>query len=264
MPATCIVIIIVATTVIVAIKWPRCTFYFGRSSRLIILMSGVVLESLALAKWDDWQPWSSIFAGVGGSVLATVLVGIMGSDGDKLYQTFLRLGVTDFHGNRNKVDDDYWVIWLRQAKRHWVQLGQANGNWFKDSHFRPALLERVKAGVHVEIFFLDPTGDAAAVRAREDLQNITPLLTRIKASIRVAWAIRQELDYEARERLKLYVYNATPSLGLTWIDDRMIVTHYLPANMNLTSPAFQIVSTPASDTFYDVYEDNVKQIRKEN
>jgi hypothetical protein len=194
-----------------------------KKSRVIVLASGIVLEVLALAKWD-WQPWSGICAGVGGSVLATVLVGIMGSEGDKLYQTFLRLGVTDFHGNRNKVADDYWVAWLRLARRHWVQLGQANGNWFKDPHFRPALLERVNAGVQVEIFFLNPHSNAAESRAGEDLQNITPLLTRIKASIRVAWAIRQELDYAARERLKLYVYNATPSLGLTWIDDKMIVT----------------------------------------
>jgi hypothetical protein len=265
MPVSCIIIVVFAViATAVVIKWRRCGFYFSRNSRLIVLGGGFVLEIVAISTWQGWQPWSSVFAGVGGSMLATALVGVIGPDGDRLYQTFLRLGVTDFHGSRNKVENDYWVGWLRQAKRHWVQLGHANGNWFKDNRFRSALLDRVNAGVQVEIFFLDPTGSAAMVRAKEDLQNITPLLTRIRASINEAWKIRQGLDYDVRQRLQLYVYNATPSLGLTWIDDKMIVTHYLPGSMNLTSPALQVVSTPAADTFYDVYEDNVKQIRTRN
>jgi hypothetical protein len=224
---------------------------------------GIVLEVGAIAKWEEWQPWSSVLAGVGGSVLATVLVGFLGSDGDKVYQAFLRLGVTEFYSSRNRFEDTEWVTWLRQAQHKCVLLGQAHGKWCTDRGFRPALLERVKAGVIVEIFFLDPTGSAAKVRSDEDEQNITPLLPRIRASITVLWNIRQELGAEEKERLKLYVYNATPSLGLTWIDNRMLVTHYLPTIMNLTSPALRVEYKPASDTLYAVYEDNMQGIHKE-
>jgi hypothetical protein len=109
MPTTCIVIGIIAAIVVAAVKWPRFTFYFDRNYRLIVFVSGFVMEVGAIARWDEWQPWSSILAGVGGSVLATVLVGFLGPDGDKVYQTFLRLGVTEFYSSRNRFQDDEWV-----------------------------------------------------------------------------------------------------------------------------------------------------------
>lgn len=189
-------------------------------------------------------------------------MGLLGPDGDKVYQAFLRLGVTEFYSSRKRVPDDHWVSWLRQAQQRFIQLGQANGNWCKDREFHAALLERVKAGVDVEIFFLDPTGPAAGVRSNEDRQNITPLLPRIRASIRDVWSIRQELSHELRNRLKLYVYNATPSLGLTWIDNTMVVTHYLAGLINLTSPALRVEYRPGYDTLHAVYEENVEEIRK--
>jgi hypothetical protein len=113
----------------------------------------------------------------------------------------------------------------------------------------------------VEVFFLNPNGDAAKVRSGEDDKNITPLLPRIRASIREVWSIREELGEKEKERLKLYVYDATPSLGLTWIDNRMLVTHYLPTIMNLTSPALRVEYKPSADTLYAVYEDNLRGIR---
>ena len=111
------------------------------------------------------------------------------------------------------------------------------------------------------MFFLDPMGDAAKVRATEDRKNIEPLLSRTRACISVVWAIRNELDLELRERLKLYVYDATPSLGLNWFDTTMFVTHYLGGMTNRTSPLLRVEYRPGTDTLYAVYEQNVKAIR---
>lgn len=261
MPISYIVILVVAAVAVAAIvKWQRCAFYFSRNSRLIVLVSGLVLEVVAIARWQEWQPWSSVFAGVGGSVLATVLVGVLGSDADESYQGFLQHGVTRFYPSRDQSHVD-WVSKLREVKHRCILLGQAHGGWANDHNFRSVLLERVSAGVAVEIFFLDPTCSAAKVRAAEDKKNIKPLLSRTRASIREVWTIREGLSPESKIRLKLYVYDATPSLGLNWFDSTMFVTHYLGGMTNLTSPLLQVEYRPAPDTLYAVYEENVGVIR---
>jgi len=261
MPVSCTVTVVVAMIVVAAVlKWQRCTFYFSRHSRLVVLVSGFVLEICAIARWEEWQPWSSVLAGVGGSVLATVLVGFLGSDADEVYQAFLRHGVTRFYPNREQSHVD-WVGKLSEAKHQCILFGQAHGGWFKDDNFRPTLLDRVRAGVGVEMFFLDPMGNAAKVRAAEDKKNIEPLLRRTKACITVAWEIRNELDPDLRKWLKLYVYDATPTLGLNWFDTTMFVTHYLGGMTNRTSPLLRVEYRPGPDTLYAVYEQNVRTIR---
>ncbi len=238
--------------------WCRCTFFFSQRYWLLVTVFGLILLAVAFVTWKSWEPWSAMLAGVGGSVLATVIVSFWGPGGDEVYQSFLKLGVTEFYPDRDTFRG--WVPWLREAKRHCVLLGHSHGGWCNDEGFRPALLERVQAGVKVEIFFLDPTSPAAEVRAAEDTKNIEPVLPRTRKSIRAAWEIRRELA-APKGKLTLYVYTATPSLGLTWIDDTMLVTHYLAGSNNKTSPAFRARYVGVSDSLYAVYENNVEKIR---
>jgi hypothetical protein len=116
--------------------------------------------------------------------------------------------------------------------------------------------------VKVEIFFLDPTCIAAEVRAQEDAQRPDQLKPRIRASIQRIWEIRQGLEPEVRGGLTLYACHATPSLGLTWIDESMLVTHYLAGSINLTAPLLCVQSRPMPHTLFAVYEANVKEIRE--
>jgi hypothetical protein len=183
---------------------------------------------------------------------------------DEAYQRFLRLGVTNFYANRRQVPNDHWVTWLSEAKRYCVLLGQAHGEWCLDPGFRPTLIARLRNGVSVEIFFLKPGGLAAQLRRREDSTGIRDTDQRIRSSMREVWAIRGTLEPAVKDRLKLYVYDATPSVGVTWIDDKMLVTHYLASFTNLTSPALVVDPTPTPDTLgtpYWVYGQNVDGIR---
>lgn len=239
--------------------WRRCTFFFARTYWVWVTAAGLVLVVTAFSR-KSWEPWSAIFAGIGCSILATVIVTFAGPAGDPLYQRFLQLGVTEFYPDRDTFPKHRWVEWLREAKEHCLLLGQAHGEWCHDLNFRPALLERVPAGVKVEMFFLNPNSEAAKVRAKEDRTNIKPLLPRIRASIQEAWSIREALGAQ-EDRFRLYVYDTTPSLGVCWIDDRMLVTHYLAASNNRTSPAFIVDSVPRSDSFYAAYRKNVERIR---
>lgn len=68
-----------------------------------------------------------------------------------------------------------------------------------------------------------------------------------------------------KERLKLYVYNATPSSGTLCFDDFMIVTHYLAGFPNVTSPALLIepVKTETGQrNLYDIYIENLNKVEE--
>jgi hypothetical protein len=171
------------------------------------------------------------------------------------------MGVTNFYADRSLVPNESWVDWLAGAQRRCILLGQAHGEWIRDYRFKDALRNRLMEGVQVEVFFLDPTSHAADVREREDRQ--TPgTKERIKGSIKALWEIRKGLnDATTRDRLTVYTYSATPSLGVTWIDDWMLVTHYLAGLNNLTSPALRVEPSTKLRSPYAVYAKNVEQIR---
>ena len=203
----------------------------------------------------------SALVGIGASMLAAMLVSFAGPDGEETYRKFLQMGVTDFYANRNMVPNESWVDWLEGAQRSCILLGQAHGEWIRDDRFEPALVSRLIAGVQVQIFFLDPTTTAADVRQKEDQQKLATT-KRIRDSIRELWAIRSRLNDTARDHLTVYTYHATPSLGVTWIDDWMLVTHYLAGFNNLTAPALRVESSPKPRSPYAVYAKNVDRIRE--
>jgi hypothetical protein len=117
------------------------------------------------------------------------------------------------------------------------------------------------------MLFLDPFSEAARLRAEEEREDTTKI---IRKSIAIIWGIRKNLKKERPElsgRLKLYVYNATPSSGVTWIDKFMVATHYLAGFPNLTSPAlFVEPSKPGEEesNLYEIYADNIRHIRERN
>lgn len=194
-------------------------------------------------------------------MLAAMLVSFFGPAGEDTYHKFLQMGVTDFYPSRNKVPTECWVDWLEGAQRQCTLLGQAHSEWIRDDRFEPALLSRLTAGVQVHILFLNPKARTADEREREDQQKVRTR-DRIKNAIRDLWAIRSRIGSPARERLFIYTYDATPSLGVTWVDDWMLVTHYLAGFNNLTSPALRVESNSKARSPYAVYAMNVTRIRE--
>lgn len=238
----------------------RIKFFFTLNHSHGIFWTGLVLAILGGAFWQSTPRIAGLLAGIGGSILATVIVTLLSPATADVYQSFLRLGVTKFWANRNMVENDQWVKWLRQAQMRFILLGHAHGEWIRDDGFEPALIERLKAGKTVEIFFLDPNGDGAALRQKEEKEKRDTRDT-IRRSISALWEISKALDAGARGKLTIYVYDSTPSLGVTWIDNWMLVTHYLAGSTNRTSPALKVEAQPDATCPYAVYEHNVNHIR---
>jgi hypothetical protein len=240
----------------------RTTFFFKENYWRVLGLVGLGLEILACAFWQSSPRLAGVLAGVGGSILATVIVTWAGPAGEEVYQSFLRLGVKKFWADRSLVDNDQWVKWLKGAQMRCTLLGHAHGEWVRDDGFAPTLVERLTSGVNVEVFFLDPKGTAAELRHNEDSKGLRDTQRRIRTSIKELWAISEGLKAEVRARLTIYVYNCTPSLGVTWIDNWMLVTHYLPGSINKTSPALLVEFRADGRSPYAVYEANVARIRE--
>lgn len=238
----------------------RVRFFFTLNHSHGIFWAGLGLAILGGALWQSAPRFAGVLAGIGGSILATVIVTLLSPATEEVYQSFLRLGVTRFWANRSMVESDQWVKWLRQAQMRFILLGHAHGEWLNDDGFKPALIERLNAGKTVEIFFLDPNGDGAALRQKEEKEKRDTQDT-IRRSINALWKISKSLDAGARRKLTIYVYDSTPSLGVTWIDNWMLVTHYLAGSINRTSPALRVEAQPGATCPYAVYEYNVNHIR---
>jgi hypothetical protein len=210
---------------------------------------------------------STILISVGTSLIAAAVVTYLSPVSREVYQKFVGLGISDVFPSRDDIPKRHWCGWIREAKRRCLILGIANNNWCGDGDFEPSVLKAVRSGVELKILFLSPIGNAVKTRKHED--NRRDLAPVIRSSVRFVWEdVRRKLDKEpeAQKLLQLYVYDATPSSGMTWIDDRfMVVTHYLAGFANVTSPALivkPVESDPDARDLYRTYEENVEEILK--
>jgi hypothetical protein len=231
---------------------------------LLGLFLAVIGAVVAICRFT---PLSTILISVGTSLIAAAVVTYLSPVSREVYQKFVGLGISDVFPSRDDIPKRHWCGWIREAKHRCLLLGIANNNWCRDGDFEPAVLKAVRSGVELKILFLSPIGNAVKTRAHED--NRRNLDSMIRSSVRFMWEeVRSKLDEEpvAQKLLQLYVYDATPSSGMTWVDDRfMVVTHYLAGFANVTSPALivkPVKSDPDARDLYRTYEENVQEILK--
>jgi len=109
------------------------------------------------------------------------------------------------------------------------------------------------------MLFLDPKSKAAEIRSREEKRDTQK---KIRESIQTMWTIRESIPPGQKEQVRIFVYDATASCGLTWIDQQMLVTHYLAGLPDETSPALLLIrpAVGMERSLYDVYADNLEKI----
>ena len=245
-------------------RWVAMRKYVRMRSDRVLLIIGLLWSVGAAFAW--YRQWigpigGSLFVGIGASVIAAALVAALSPFSESAYRRFISLGIDEFWPSREAIKKRNWVDWLAGVNHECVLLGIAHGEWCKDARFSATLRDRLVHGVWVKMLFLDPNSQAAALRAHEE-GNKRDTREAIRESIKFVWEFRQGLEAGFRNRLRLYVYNATPSCGLTWIDDFMIVTHYLAGRVNRTSPALQVKQPHIGmeRSLYDIYAENEQEI----
>jgi hypothetical protein len=227
-------------------------------SQPIALILGVVLTAVGIwALHSGMLIRGSLGIGVGSSVLAAAIVAYLSPVSEAGYRKFISFGIVDMWSSRHALKD--WVNWMEKAKDTCVLFGIAHGGWCRDEKFESALKERLGHGVTFKILFLNPNSKATEIRAREEKRDTKK---EIMGSIQTMWKIRESLTPAQKEQVRIFVYDATASCGLTWIDQQMLVTHYLAGLPDETSPALLLVrpTVGMERSLYDVYADNLEKI----
>ncbi len=212
-----------------------------------------------------WPYRAAVLSGIGGSLAAAAVVSGLNPELDDSFSEFRALGIKRSYFHRNKVEEDQWCKWLSNARVQCTLLGIAHHRWCGDGGFPDALRLTLQRGTQVKFLFLDPSCEAARLRTREDTRAARNTIQEIQDSIRFIWSLRQQLVQEQQARLKLYVYNATPSSGTQWFDNFMIVTHYLAGFPNVTSPALlvePVETEQGSKNLYDIYMENLRKVEE--
>ena len=227
-------------------------------SQHIIFYIGLALTVVGtLALYKGMVIRGSLGIGVGSAILAAVIVAYLSPASESGYRKFVSFGIVDMWSSRKALTD--WVQWMEKTREHCVLFGIAHGGWCGDGQFESALKERVSRGVSFRVLFLDPNSEAAEIRAKEEKRDTKG---KIRESIKKMWDIRDGIPPGQKEQVRIFVYDATASCGLTWIDQQMLVTHYLAGLPDETSPALLLVrpAVGMERSLYDVYADNLEKI----
>lgn len=246
------------------LRWVSIRTRLRSRSQPIALFLGLALAAAGAFAW--YKSWfgpirGSVAVGVGASILAAAIVAYLSPANEAGYRKFISFGIIDMWSSRHALKD--WVDWMQTARENCILFGIAHGGWCRDRRFAPALRELLDHGVTFRVLFLNPNCGAAEIRAREE-QHTRETQRKIRESIRDMWKIRESLTTSQKEQLRLFVYDATPSCGLTWIDQRMLVTHYLAGLPDETSPALLLTRPQVGmeRSLYDVYADNLDKIQR--
>jgi hypothetical protein len=243
------------------LRWVSIRARLRSRSQPIVLGLGIVVTiGGALAWYYNWIGTirGSLTIGVGASILAAAIVAWLSPASEAGYRKFISFGIVEMWSSRGVIKG--WVDWMETAQETCVLFGIAHGGWCEDGRFESALKERLNHGVSFRVLFLNPKCEAAAIRAREETGRNTE--EKIRKSVQKVWKIRESLTPAQRGQLRLFVYDATASCGLTWVDQQMVVTHYLAGLADETSPALFLRKPEIGmeRSLYDVYAGNLEEI----
>jgi hypothetical protein len=248
---------------------------FERKSLRLIGVIGLLALGLGVALGPT-STLGAISVSIATSLIASVVVAAFALEREAFAQKMMDLGVHQLFRDRKKeFDDDFWTNLASGAQTHFRVLGTANHGYWHDEQTRQDTTKTltdaiVKRNVDVEFLFLNPDGEFCKRRGTEEQRDT---VRDALASIDRFWTLKESLPAKHRGRLVLREYDVTPSCGITWVDDTVLVTHYLAGRNNLGSPGLLLRSGRATmDTLFrpvgaepgapltDVYIRNYKEI----
>jgi len=120
-----------------------------------------------------------------------------------------------------------------------------------DHHLRRMVCD----GIHLSCLFLDPDGEAIKAREREEEHPAGHLTGWTSLNIQVMSRLRDRLPAEARDRLRLAVYDETIRFNIVLVNDRVcVVQPYLPQARGIDSPTLLIRRNSIPGGLYPVFE----------
>lgn len=244
---------------------------------LVAFLLGIIFLGFGKASNASTYP-GQILLGAGASIIASVVLIVVAGKKEELAERVMKYGIKELFCNRLRdLDENFWTDFIASANQYVKILGVANHGYVTKSdgvvksNEKEALKKLIEKGVTVTILWLDPMSELARIRDEEEKRG-----TRTDAikSILAFHKFRESLVNKNKKNLILKIYNATPTCGLTWVDESMVVTHYLSHTSNQSSPGFvltnsridRLLSRLTRDNghaaLYKMYGDNLNEISR--
>jgi hypothetical protein len=252
-------------------KW-----FVGFSVIVIFLIAVIVFFLLKPA--DRQINWPTIIGGfligVAGSLIASLIFILIYSEREKRVEDVLDLGLIDAWNNRRgsappEEQPIHWLKIVTSARNSCILMGTSLSGYCTVGHdwieFQKFVREKISK-VNFDILFLDPRKPVANLRAKEEMTvKNKNTYNRIYIGITEFWKLKQSLDIRNKEKFKMYVYQSIPTFSVTFADNYMIVTHYLPNAANEDCPAYGLIDFKRlreGEGLYHVYEANLKALKE--
>ncbi|WP_199433870.1 DUF5919 domain-containing protein [Qaidamihabitans albus] len=117
-----------------------------------------------------------------------------------------------------------------------------------------ALLDLLETGTVVECLFLDPNGRYIKEREQEESHPEGVLSTLTTLNIQTLQRLQGKLSPEARENLRIRVYDEPVRFNITVIDDTTcVIQPYLPDARGVESPTLVAEKQPGAPGLYDTF-----------
>lgn len=104
-----------------------------------------------------------------------------------------------------------------------------------------AMREALDQGATIRVLLLDPASAAAQQRAEELERRHIDVAAQIMDNLRQLYAFREQLDgHEQRARLKVCVYDASPSIQLYQWDGRALISFFPIGKVSFDVPQLEV------------------------
>lgn len=189
------------------------------------------------------------FLGVGTSIIGSTVFAHLALSQDDLLENMRDLGVEKILESRLRYcRDDFWADLVGGAREHYRVLGVANHGFLNTESAKKCFESRFKAALarnprfSIEILWLDPRSSLARRRQEEEKRN-----TRLDTLESIEWfnGMKSAAATSENGRIQLRLYEETPTCGITWRDDSVVVTHYQARALNMDAPVSMLRTTTA-------------------
>lgn len=182
---------------------------------------------------------------IGGAVLAAAILAYLALPTEEIAQYLWDRGLSDvFLNRRNDLPTEFWLGLINKSRHHFKTLGPAHHGYLSDHDtreaFNAAFRNAINRGVEIELLWLKPESDEAKIRESEEGRD-----TRWDAvdAMEFFSGFKAQVAAKPTGRLTMWEYVATPSCGIVWADNQVVVTHYLSPKPNLFAPGLILRQT---------------------
>ena len=224
---------------------------------LVLGLGGFILLIAVLLKPDDAKVIYDILIGIGGSVVATVIITLL----------LLKLLPDDLDNEKVKMLDEWGICHIHSERRSVALSGKSIPKYRLDyiafglKHFREAnsgeesdLVKKIRKGLNVRIITLHPK--SLYVTVQQQLEKREGLYDEIMALEQWKESILDHAGNKCKGNIQIKYYNSLPLDFYCYADGKIFVGPYVPGRVSGSSITYEFTSgdTKGSEYYEEFFD----------